>query len=111
MNNNIKNNISYILDVSIKNKGKFYAGVFFSLLSAIVSLLIPLILGSVLDILTKMEGNMRVEKVLGAMVIFIIIYTLKKVIYNAASRSANRGCALFFYQPKVLKAVKKLRRF
>ena len=28
MNNNIKNNISYILDVSIKNKGKFYAGVF-----------------------------------------------------------------------------------
>lgn len=77
MNNNIKNNISYILDVSIKNKGKFYAGVFFSLLSAIVSLLIPLILGSVLDILTKMEGNMRVEKVLGAMVIFIIIYTLQ----------------------------------
>lgn len=59
MNNNIKNNISYILDVSIKNKGKFYAGVFFSLLSAIVSLLIPLILGSVLDILTKTEGKIE----------------------------------------------------
>lgn len=41
----------------------------------------------------------------------IVKKAIKKVIYNAASRSANRGCALFFYQPKVPKAVKKLRRF
>lgn len=41
----------------------------------------------------------------------IVKKAIKKVVYNAASRSANRGCTMFFYQPKVPEAVKKLRRF
>ncbi len=77
MNNNAKNNISYILNISIKNKRKFYAGVFFALLSAVASLLIPLIVGSFLEVLTEVEEKIRVENVFVAMIIFIIIYALQ----------------------------------
>lgn len=36
---------------------------------------------------------------------------VRKIIYNVASKSANSGCTIFFYQPKIPEAVKKLRKF
>ena len=36
---------------------------------------------------------------------------VRKIIYNVASKSANRVCTIFFYQPKMPEAVKKLRKF
>lgn len=36
---------------------------------------------------------------------------VKKTAYNAAEKSANRICILFFHQPKLPEAVKKLRKF
>lgn len=77
MNDNAKNNISNILDISIKNKRKFYIGVFFSLLSAVASLLIPLIVGNFLEILTEAEGNIQAENILIGLMVFIIIYMLQ----------------------------------
>lgn len=41
----------------------------------------------------------------------IVKKAAKKVVYSVASKSANRVCTIFFYQPKMLEAVKKLRKF
>lgn len=40
-----------------------------------------------------------------------VLKLVTKVAVNEASRSANTSCMCFAYQPKVPKAVKKLRKF
>lgn len=41
----------------------------------------------------------------------IVNKMVKKAAYSAAEKSANRVCAYFFHQPKLPKAVQKLRKF
>ena len=36
---------------------------------------------------------------------------LKNAALNTATTSAHRSCTFFFYQPKLPKAVKRLRKF
>lgn len=77
MKNNTKKNIFRILDIGIKNKKKFYFGVIFSLISAIFSLLIPIIIGTTIEMLIK--GSLNLKNLWIGVIIFVIIYVLQGI--------------------------------
>lgn len=101
MNRKIKENILYILDISIKNKRKFYSGVFFSLLSAIVSLLIPLMVGKILDDLVNVKKHIQIENFVVILLVFFGIYVfqgLSSYVLGMMGVDAVRNLQSFFYE-------------
>ena len=77
MKREARSNIASILDISIKNKKGFLIAILFSLFSAIVSLLIPLVVGTFMENLTDVGEKISPEKIFSAVLIFIVVYILQ----------------------------------
>lgn len=77
MKRETRSNIASILDISIKNKKGFLIAILFSLFSAIVSLLIPLVVGTFMENLTDVGEKISPEKIFSAVLIFIVVYILQ----------------------------------
>ena len=77
MKREARSNIASILDISIKNKKVFLIAILFSLFSAIVSFLIPLVVGTFMENLTDVGEKISPEKIFSAVLIFIVVYILQ----------------------------------
>lgn len=77
MKREARSNIASILDISIKNKKGFLIAILFSLFSAIVSLLIPLVVGTFMENLTDVGEKISPEKIFSVVLIFIVVYILQ----------------------------------
>lgn len=74
IDNSTKYNIFFILNESVNKKKKFYTGIIFSIISALLSLFIPIIIGEFIENISDVESHLSFENIILGLLFLILIY-------------------------------------
>lgn len=80
MNENASKNILHILNISIRNKSKFFIGLFLAITSSATTLCIPLIIGNFMEIIMENNRLVQVIDVVTCIALVIGVYIFQGIV-------------------------------